>query len=200
MKEIINDALEYVESLFNNDFSGHDFHHTYRVYQLANYIAKTEICDINKVCIIALLHDVDDYKISPKTATTQDNAKLFLKKHNYENNEIAIILKDISNISFSKGVNPSILSIEAKIVQDADRIDAIGAIGIARTFAYGGSHNRPIYDPNNTLCTINHFYEKLLKLESMMNTNKGKSIAKDRTIFLEKFLQQFFKEWNIEGL
>jgi len=200
MKEIINDAFDYVKNIFKNDFSGHDFYHTNRVYNLAKDIAKTQTCNIEKVCLVALLHDVDDYKLSPNTTKEMDNARLFLEKHNLEKIEIKSILNDINNISFSKGVDSALLSIEAKIVQDADRIDAIGAIGIARTFSYGGAHNRPIYDENNDQCTINHFYEKLLKLESLMNTTRGKYIAKERTLFLENFLQQFFKEWNFEGL
>ncbi len=200
MNEIINEAFIYVKNIFKKDYSGHDFYHTNRVFKIANDIAKTEDCEINKVCLIALLHDIDDYKLSPNTTKNKDNARLFLKEHNFENIEIKSILRDIDSISFSKHVDSSLLSLEAKIVQDADRIDAIGAIGIARTFAYGGSNNRPIYDPIIKQSSINHFYEKLLKLESLMNTNRGKYLAKERTLFLENFLQQFFKEWNNEEL
>ncbi|MGD1823632.1 MAG: HD domain-containing protein [Pleomorphochaeta sp.] len=200
MNELINEATKYVKQIFINDFSGHDYYHTERVYKLAKEISKNEDCDIEKVCLVALLHDVDDHKLSKKTNKNQDNARLFLTNHNFNIKEIESILTDINNISFSKHIDSSQLSIEAKIVQDADRVDAIGAIGIARVFAYGATHNNPIYDPNNNNSSINHFYEKLLKLESTMNTIIGKKIAKERTIFLQKYLNQFFKEWNFEGL
>ncbi len=195
MKDIINEALIYTKNFFNKDYSGHDFYHTYRVYNTTNKICKNVKCDYNKARIIALLHDVDDYKISPKTCDNLDNARSFLHLNNVNIDIINSICSDIQNLSFSKGVSSNLLSIEAQIVQDADRLDAIGAIGIARTFAFGGAHNRAIYDiDNKENSTIQHFYDKLLNLEGLMNTDFAKQLAKERTEFLKTFLDQFYKE------
>jgi uncharacterized protein len=195
MRDISNEALNFIKDFFKKDYSGHDYYHTFRVYKTAMKISEKEDCDVNKVKIIALLHDVDDHKISPKTCKNLDNARTFLKSNNIDEDIINSICSDIKNISFSKRVNSSVLSIEAKIVQDADRLDAIGAIGIARTFAFGGAHNRAIYDiENKENSTIQHFYDKLLILEDLINTKYAKKLAKERTEFLKTFLNQFYKE------
>lgn len=201
MDNIFDDALAYVKNFFNNDSSGHDFQHTLRVYKIAMIISETEKCNLEEVKLIALLHDVDDYKISPNTSGTLDNARNFLSSHGKSPSYIDKICTDISKISFSKRHASSSLSIEGKIVQDADRLDAIGAIGIARTFAYGGANGNVLYDPDTKKdSTIKHFYDKLLKIESLMNTEYGKTLAKERTIFLKTFLDQFYKEWNIHNI
>ena len=198
MNELISAALTYIKDIFSGDYSGHDYYHTLRVLKLATEIGNSENCNIDRVKMIAILHDVDDYKVSPETNENLSNARNFLQLHEFSNLDIEAICDDISKLSFSKGTPSSLLSLEGKIVQDADRLDAIGAIGIARTFAYGGSHNRSIYDPDNndTNSSLNHFYDKLLKLEANMNTSKGSDLAKERNIFMENFLHQFLNEWG----
>ncbi len=201
MKTIIGNAIKYIKEFFKDDYSGHDYYHSLRVYNTAIKIEEEEnnnAIDLTKVKLIALLHDVDDYKISPNTSTNLGNARSFLKNNNIANDKIEAIISDISNLSFSKGKSSDCLSIEGKIVQDADRLEALGAIGIARTFAFSGANNRAIYDPiDNKKSAIKHFYDKLLKLEDLMNTNYGKLLAKERTNFMKDFLNEFYKEWGI---
>ena len=195
MNELIETALDYVKVIFSEDYSGHDYYHTYRVLKLATEIANTEDCNIDRVKMIAILHDVDDYKLSPDTSDNLTNARNFLELHKFSKLDIESICSDISKLSFSKGIDSSLLSLEGKIVQDADRLDAIGAIGIARTFAYGGANGKILYDPeNNKDSTIQHFYDKLLNLGEMMNTQYARELAIDRTQFLYTFLKQFKKE------
>ena len=210
MENIIDKTIEYVKDFFEKDFSGHDFYHTLRVYNLAKYITKFEECDIELVYLGALLHDVDDYKLVGKEKEPFSNAKTFLKSLGFSNKEIEQICHIISQVSF-KGKDTVVPdTIEGKIVQDADRLDAIGAIGIGRTFAYGGSHKIPMHIPNmeykenmsaeeyyeNVGTTINHFYEKLLKLKDLMNTETAKNMAKHRHEYMEDFLKEFYDEWE----
>lgn len=211
-KNIIIETEKYVSELFASNTNGHDYAHTLRVRNIAIKIAKTEIsCILFIVEMAALLHDADDWKLNGNTKT--ENAKTWLLKNNIDENTINIICEIIDNLSF-KGANvkEKELSIEGKIVQDADRIDAIGAIGIARAFAYGGSKNRALYNPesknvfhnsfdeykNSEGSTINHFYEKLLLLKDRINTKKGKQIAEERHEFMVNYLNQFFNEWNFK--
>ena len=210
MEDLINKTIIYVKKLFEEDFSGHDFYHTLRVYNLSKHIAETEKCDIEIVCLAALLHDVDDYKLFGKQIESFKNAKTFLKNENYPENKIETICHIISQVSFKGNDTVTPDTIEGKIVQDADRLDAIGAIGIGRTFAYHGNHNLPMYIPNmkhkenmsaeeyykNMGTAINHFYEKLLKLKDLMNTETAKNIAKHRHEYMEMFLKEFYDEWN----
>lgn len=212
MNEIlINKTIEKAKDIFKNDFSGHDFWHTLRVYNVAKMIAEKEKCDMEIVCLASLLHDFDDAKITNST-TELENATKWLKENNYPQERIDCIKDIINNISF-KGVDTKIPdTIEGKIVQDADRLDAIGAIGIARTFAFGGTKGREMWDPSehyvdnmneeeyrkNKGNTINHFYEKLLKLKDMMNTETAKEIAEHRHLYMENFLEEFYSEWNGE--
>ena len=202
---------EFIENIFKNDYSGHDYDHTIRVYNMAMHIAKFEKCDTNIVELASLLHDVDDRKLFD-THEKLSNAKVIMKKLNIPNDTMDKVLTIINEVSFkgSDTVKPS--TIEGMIVQDADRLDAIGAIGIARCFMYGGNHNRKLYDPNilpktnmneeeyfaNQNTTINHFYEKLLLLKDLMNTSEGKKIAIKRHEFLCKFLDEFMDEWNFK--
>lgn len=210
MESLINKAIAYVEDFFKEDFSGHDFYHTLRVYNLAKYIAKNEKCDMEIVCLGALLHDVDDYKLVKQQGEPFKNAKSFLREENYSEEKIEKICNIISQVSF-KGKDTVIPdTIEGKIVQDADRLDAIGAIGIGRTFAYGGNRKIPMHIPNlqyqenmsageyyeNVGTTINHFYEKLLKLKDLMNTDTAKKMAKHRHEYMEMFLKEFYEEWE----
>lgn len=210
MNEIlINKTIEKAKEIFANDFSWHDFWHTLRVYNVAKVIAEQEKCDIEIVCLASLLHDFDDAKITNST-TKLENATKWLNENNYPQDRINWIKEIINAISF-KGIDTKVPdTIEGKIVQDADRLDAVGAIGIARTFAYGGSIGREMWNPNehyienmteeeykkNKGNTINHFYEKLLKLKDMMNTDTARKIAEHRHFYMEKFLEEFFAEWE----
>ena len=196
-----------VQELFKGESSGHDYFHTLRVYNNACKIAQKEECNILLVQLVSLLHDVDDVKIF--NTKNYNNAKTILQEFKYNEQIINSVIKIISEISF-KGKSTEPTTIEGKIVQDADRLDAIGAIGIARAFTYGGNKNRELYNPDikprlnmteeeyrsNNGTTINHFYEKLLLLEKYMNTDTAKVIAKERTEFMNNFLKQFYKEWN----
>lgn len=210
MENIIDKTLEYVKKIFENDFSGHDYYHTLRVYNLAKYISNFEKCDTELVCLAALLHDVDDYKLVGHKEEPYYNAKSFLESQSVSNKKIEQICHNISQVSF-KGKDTVVPdTIEGKIVQDADRLDAIGAIGMGRTFAYGGSIKRPMHIPNmeykenmsaeeyykNVGTTINHIYEKLLKLKDLMNTETAKTMAIHRHEFMQEFLNEFYDEWE----
>ncbi len=199
---------EYVKDLLAKEYSGHDYYHCIRVYNNAMLICKDMDCDKQLVSVASLLHDVDDAKLFD--SKDYDNARKILNDLNYEKDFIEKVINIIKDVSFKgkDSVIPS--SLEGKIVQDADRLDAIGAIGIARTFAYGGNHNRLIYDPsikpnlnmdynqykNANNPTINHFYEKLLLLKDMMNLEKSKEIAIHRHKFMEEYLKEFYDEWD----
>lgn len=210
---MIENAIKYVKQIFADDCSGHDYHHTMRVYRLAVQIAKKENADLLIVQLAALLHDVDDAKLSPETHATKKNAVDFMESNGVDNEIIEAVCKIIGEVSFAEtdSVVPS--TIEGKCVQDADRLDAMGAIGIARTFAYGGSRGRKIYDPeikplvnmnkeeyrqNQNSTSINHFYEKLLLLKDMMNTDVAKRIAEHRQAIMEAYLEEFMLEWEGE--
>lgn len=188
--KIIASAFNYIEDLFKNDFGGHDVEHSKRVYQNAFLIAKSEPeCDLFVVSLAALLHDVDDHKLFH--TENNANARAFLESVQLDQNQIDRICELMNGISFSKnrGVRPETL--EGKIVQDADRLDAIGAIGIARTFAFGGERKRPLS------ATVQHFYDKLLLLKDEMNTAEGKRIAELRHQLMVDFLYELNNEMHI---
>ncbi len=210
--EIINKTITFVKEKLNNAEGGHDWFHIERVYKNALLIANNIPCDVTVVKLGALLHDIADSKfhngdesIGPKTA------RLFLESENVSEEIITHVVNIIENISYKGGnFEKKFTSVELDIVQDADRLDAIGAIGVARAFHYGGYKDRTIYDPGinpitnmtkeeykkNNAPTINHFYEKLLLLKDKMNTETGKQIAAERHRFMEKFLSQFYAEWE----
>jgi uncharacterized protein len=194
---MIDRAMDYARKIFEGDASGHDFDHTMRVFRMATTIAREENADLETVQLAALLHDVDDRKLSPQTYEHKDNAVRFLRDNSVEKDKIRTIVEIISQISFSAG-NGTPSTLEGMCVQDADRLDAIGAIGIGRAFAFGGSRGRRIHDPEgkDTTTTIQHFYDKLLLLKDRMNTATGKNLANMRHQFMESFLQQFYAEWN----
>lgn len=211
---IIQKTKEFVKDKLYGEGSGHDWFHVERVYNLAKFIAEKENANLFIVEMTALLHDIDDWKFSEGTDTNTTVTEEFLNSINIDKNDINRIISIIKTMSFKGGVVDSTQnSIEGKVVQDADRLDAIGAIGIARTFAYGGSKGRAIYDPsikpidftsleqvkNQENHTINHFYEKLLKLKYLMNTDTAKIIADERHKFMESFLEEFYSEWNFPG-
>lgn len=208
---MIEKTKEFVKNKLYGEGSGHDWYHIERVYNLAKYIAEKEDADSFIVEMTSLLHDIDDWKFSKSNDSNTTVTENFLKSIEVDDESIKAIINIIQTMSYKGGVVDSTQhTIEGKIVQDADRLDAIGAIGIARTFAYGGHKNRPIYDPsikpmdfksldevkNAENHTINHFYEKLLKLKDLMNTDTAKEIAKKRHKFMEDFLQEFYSEWN----
>lgn len=185
---------KYVKQLFSNDVTGHDYHHMKRVANVAREIAKQEnanefICELG-----GWLHDVGDYKLFADPKKAIDQMEQFLRSIKLTNKEIQLVDRAIQDVSFSKGKIP--ITLEGKIVQDADRLDAIGAIGIARTFAYGGANNQLIYHDNqNKNTSIQHFYDKLLIIKDQLNTDYAKKIASERHQFMKLFLEQFYKEW-----
>lgn len=211
MEKIITTTIDFVKEKLKNAEGGHDWYHIERVWKQSKKIAENYTCNILVVELGALLHDIADPKfhngdenIGPKTA--QD----FLESQNIDAKIIDKVIDIIKNISFKNRNEVTETSLELQIVQDADRLDAIGAIGIARTFNFGGFKNNAMYDPeilpqnstskeeykNSNGTTINHFYEKLLLLKDLMNTEKGKELAEIRHQYMENFLEQFYNEWN----
>ena len=193
---MIEKAMEFAREIFSGDASGHDFDHTMRVYCMATRLAKEEGADMEIVQLAALLHDVDDHKLSPETCENHLRAVTFLRENGADGEKIRIITDIISQISFSANRIPTTL--EGKCVQDADRLDAMGAIGIARTFAYGGSRGRRMHDPQGVdkNATVQHFYDKLLLLKESMNTATARRLAEDRDRFMRSYLEQFYAEWE----
>lgn len=208
-QDIIIRAQAYVKETFAREYSGHDYFHTLRVFHMATYIAEREGADTETVQLAALLHDVDDRKISPATCEGQDNARSFLAAEGMDEAQIEEICRIIRGVSFAGNQEPP-FTLEGKCVQDADRLDAIGAMGIARAFAYGGHHNRLMHDPDvkpnvnmskeayaqSQSTTINHFYEKLFKLTALMNTSTAKEIAQRREVYMRAFVDEFMDEWD----
>jgi uncharacterized protein len=212
LKNILEVTIKYVKEILTEAEGGHDWFHIERVWKNAKLIAAKEHCDIEVVQLAALLHDIADSKFhggNEEIGPTM--AREFLENAGLKPQKVEHIVAIVENVSFKGGQNTrSHSSIELDIVQDADRLDAIGAIGIARTFNYGGFKNRAMYDPSiapnlnmtkeeykkSTAPTINHFYEKLLLLKDLMNTESGKRIAEQRHGFMESYLDQFYGEWN----
>jgi len=210
-QDILQKTVEYVKQEFSDDSSGHDWWHIYRVWKNAITISEHEKADSFVVQLAALLHDLDDWKFNKSEDETPLRAKAWMESCNVEPGIVDQVCEIIMHISY-KGANVEnkMKSIEGFIAQDADRLDAIGAIGIGRAFAYGGYKNRMMYDPdfppqlhatfdqykNSKSATINHFYEKLLLLKDMMNTPTAKRIARQRHEVMLKFLDQFMSEWE----
>ena len=211
---IVNKAILFVKQKLENAEGGHDWFHIERVYKNAVSISENEVCDVTVVKLGALLHDIADSKFHNGDETIGPKiAREFLESENVDQTTMQHVINIIKNISFKGGnVTKEFSSIELDIVQDADRLDAIGAIGIARAFNYGGYKNRPLHNPNiapkfgmskeeyknSQAPTLNHFYEKLLLLKDKMNTKTGKQIAQERHHFMEGFLSQFYAEWDGE--
>lgn len=186
LERAIEAAKEYIEALFAGNSGGHGADHTLRVYRNAMAIAEGEICDPSIVALAALLHDADDHKLFQTENNT--NARAFLKEQGVPEETAERICEAVNSVSFSRNRGRRPETIEGKIVQDADRLDAIGAIGIARTFAFGGKHDRSLES------SIEHFHEKLLLLKDMMNTEKAKELAESRHAFMEAFLNEWERE------
>ncbi|KIA87802.1 HD domain-containing protein [Flavobacterium sp. AED] len=212
--DLISKTILFVKTKLENAEGGHDWFHIERVYRNAILISKNEACDTTIVQLGALLHDIADSKFHNGDETIGPKiAREFLELENVDEEIIVHVVNIIENISYRGGnFEKKFSSIELYVVQDADRLDAIGAIGIARAFNYGGFKNRTLYDPKiapNTRMTkeeykksdsptINHFYEKLLLLKDKMNTQTGKQIAKERHRYMEGFISQFYAEWEGE--
>ena len=210
--KIVESTIEFVKNKLKNAEGGHDWWHIYRVWNSAKLIAKTEHVNPLIVELGALLHDIADSKFNDGDETIGPKiARKFLQSENLDEKTILHVIDIIENISFKGGKEiQKFKSLELDVIQDADRLDALGAIGIARTFNYGGFKNREIFNPeippnlemtkeeykNSTAPTINHFYEKLLLLKDRMNTKTGRKIALERHAFMEEFLSQFYKEWG----
>jgi uncharacterized protein len=207
-KQVLKSTEEYVKSIHEGEGSGHDWWHIDRVRKMALKLAEKEGGSLFIIEMAALLHDIDDWKISDENSSKVSN---WLKKLKINHLQSSHINEVINQVSFKgAGVENKATSIEAKVVQDSDRLDAIGAIGVARAFAYGGNKKRALHIPgstpgfhtdfesykNNQSSTVNHFYEKLLLLKNSLNTQTAIEIAKNRHIFMETFLQQFFAEWE----
>jgi len=212
-EEIINKTITFVKKTLVDAEGGHDWFHIERVYKNSLLISKNEPINLLVVSLGALLHDIADSKFHNGNDSIGPRiAKEFLFELNVDSTVIEHVIKIIENISFNKSLGDTLVfsSKELEIVQDADRLDAIGAIGIARCFNYGGFKDRALYNPNikpdlnmtkaqykaSTTPTINHFYEKLLLLKDKMNTKMGKQIASERHDYMLGFLKQFYAEWN----
>ena len=194
-KDILIKAQEYIKETFLKEGTGHDYYHIERVVINARKILQTEQADNFIVELAAWLHDLGDHKLHNGIDKSDELINAFFKSLVVEKSIIQRVIEIVSQVSFSKGNKPS--SIEAEIVQDADRLDAIGAIGIARCFAYGGSKNRILYSPDEKekeCSSVQHFYDKLFKLKDLMNTESAKVIANQRHSFMEEYIAEFYKE------
>ena len=209
--DIIQKTTKYIKEEFGDDSSGHDWWHIYRVWKNAITICEYEKANLFIVQLAALLHDLDDWKFNESEDETPRRAKAWMESCGVDSKINDAVCDIIMHISYKGAqVENKMKSLEGFIVQDADRLDAIGAIGIGRAFAYGGYKNRPMYDPevenqmhasfeqykNSKSATINHFYEKLLLLKDMMNTATAKKIAEQRHEIMLRFLDQFMNEWE----
>jgi uncharacterized protein len=210
--KIVNQTAGYIKTKLLGEGSGHDWWHVYRVWKNAIHIGKQENADMFVIELAALLHDIADWKFyDGNDEIGPQMAKLWLEKLSVDNAVITHVCQIIKDVSFKgAGVDTKMKTTEGMVVQDADRLDAIGAIGIARTFAYGGSKGREIYNPdikpeihqsfekykNSQSPTLNHFYEKLLLLKELMNTTAAKNIAERRHKIMENFLEEFYQEWS----
>ncbi|PEI88412.1 phosphohydrolase [Bacillus pseudomycoides] len=211
-QEQIQKTVAFVKKLLEKDASGHDWYHIERVHKLAISLSEKEGGDRFVIEMAALLHDVADEKLNDSEEAGMKKVSDWLEGLNVTEEENEHILHIIMNMSYKGGHGGKVSTLEGKIVQDADRLDALGAIGIARTFAYGGAKGRLMYDPNippreemtkeeyrkNDDPSLNHFYEKLLKLKDLMNTDAAKREAEIRHRYMEEFIEQFMKEWNAQ--
>lgn len=211
-EKVIQNIEEWVRAELQNEKSGHDWYHIKRVTDIAKELLKHEEADAFTVTAASLLHDIADDKITSNVDAVLDRIKTFLGNNEVSEDTVDTIIDIITTMSFKGGTGRKLTYIEAQIVQDADRLDALGAIGIARTFQYGGAKGQAMYDPdipvrdkmnfeeyrNGESTSINHFYEKLLLLKDKMNTPAAVKMAEERETFMKNFLDTFFKEWNGE--
>lgn len=209
--QIIAAAEQFAQEQLGRDTTGHDWFHTDRVRNMAGLIAEMEQADVFVCTLAALLHDVADEKLNPSKEAGLQKVHSWLAGHLSDEGQIRHILQIIETMSFSGGGGKPMTTLEGQVVQDADRLDALGAIGITRVMVFSGAKGRPVYDPEiaprdeslqkeyrdySKGTAVNHFYEKLLKLKDLMNTPYGRKLAEERHAFMESFLEQFYKEWN----
>lgn len=211
-EKVIQNIEEWVKAELLNEKSGHDWYHIERVKNIAGEILKYEKADSFTVTAAALLHDIADDKVTSDVNEALERIRKLLQSNEVAADTVETIIDIITTMSFRGGTGKKLSYIEAQIVQDADRLDALGAIGIARTFQYGGSKGQTMYNPeipvrdkmnfeeyrNGESTSINHFYEKILRLKDKMNTPAAVKIAEEREVFVKYFLDRFFKEWNGE--
>lgn len=213
-QEIINRTIEYVRNILTGEGSGHDWFHVERVWKTAKYLAQKENADLFVVELASLLHDIADWKLNDGDEKAGlEKVRVWLFQNGVEQKELERILNIIDQMSFSKELEgKKINTTEGFVVQDADRLDSLGAIGIARTFAYGGNRNRPLYDPDiepklfdnfeeykkYKTTSLNHFYEKILLLKDCLNTETAKELGEKRHKFVAQYLEQFLNEWKCE--
>lgn len=209
-RTIIQQAMDFVRTELENESSGHDWYHIYRVTQSAKVIAQEEGADLFVCELASLLHDIADPKLNVSEEIGLKRVEHWLKDHEVHADTIEHVMQIISTMSYKGGGKPPMSTLEGKVVQDADRLDAIGAMGIARVFAYSGAKGRKLHDPsidpridmteeeyrNGEDTAINHFYEKLLKLKDLMNTNYGRTLAMGRHQFMLDYLDRFYSEWD----
>jgi len=212
-EQIVNQTADYIKTKLTGEGSGHDWWHIYRVWKNAINISKHEQVDLFVVELAALLHDISDWKFNNGNDDVGPQlAREWLEKLSVDENVISHVCQIMKDASFKgAGVITNMKTTEGMIVQDADRLDAIGVIGIARAFTYGGKVGRPLHDPEKSpknhesfedykkfgdVSTVNHFYEKLLLLKERMNTATAKKIAENRHKVMERFLAEFFQEWE----
>lgn len=209
-KRIVKDAEIWVRAKLEKDSSGHDWWHIDRVVRMARTIAQAEGADSFVCELAALLHDMADEKLNDDPFAAEQELVSWLANCGVSEQEADHIMEIIAMMSFKGGARPPMRTKEGQVVQDADRLDAIGAVGISRVFAYSGAKGRPIHDPSLSPrssmteeeyrkgrdTAINHFYEKLLKLKALMNTAAGKELAAERHRFMEIYLNQFYAEWD----
>ncbi|MFV0173423.1 HD domain-containing protein [Empedobacter falsenii] len=194
-KDILAQTQAYIKKTFLDEGTGHDYFHIERVVTNAKKILETEDADPFLVELAAWTHDIGDYKLHDGVDKSEKLIKAFLASIQVEEETIVRISEIVSQVSFSKGNKPT--TIEAEIVQDADRLDAIGAVGIARCFAYGGSVGSILYNPydnSKDASSVQHFYDKLFRLKDLMNTKTAKQIAEKRHLYMENFIQEFYQE------
>lgn len=206
-KSVIKLAEQFAKQQLEHDPSGHDWWHVHRVRQLALELARYEEANSFICELAALLHDIADEKLNESKEAGLVKVRAWLESQSVEDHVIQEVMTIIATMSFNGGKNPPMETIEGKIVQDADRLDALGAMGIARTFLYSGLKGQLIHNPegnyenveyrSNNKTAIYHFYEKLLKIKDLLNTEHAKQIAANRHQFLELFLNQFYKEWDL---
>ncbi|WP_042352140.1 HD domain-containing protein [Bacillus massiliigorillae] len=208
--EMIRLTEEFVFELLSDEASGHDWWHIHRVTSLAKTIAEKEGADLFICEMAALLHDVADEKLNSSEESGISKVRQWLRSLQVDGESSKHIIEIITTMSFKGGGQPPVKTLEGKVVQDADRLDAIGAVGIARVFAFSGAKGQLIYDPTipvreqltkeeyrkQKTTAINHFYEKLLKLKGLMNTSYGKQMAEQRHAFMEEYLKTFLGEWQ----
>ena len=209
-QDIVAQATAFVRAELEQDSSGHDWWHIYRVTQLARTIAEGEGADPYICELAALLHDIADEKLNESEAAGLAKVQAWLSDHGVEESDAAHVMEIISTMSFKGGNRAPMRTLEGRVVQDADRLDAIGAVGIARTFAYSGWKGQLIHDPetqpretmtaeeyrSGKSTAVNHFYEKLLLLKDRMNTPYAQQLAEERHRVMEEFLARFYGEWE----